>query len=142
MVGIRELLPASSGDPDRPVSGRVFKIERGASGERVAYVRMFSGTIRTRDRVRFAHGREDKVTAIGAFERGSVDWRPSVAAGEIAKVWVLDTIQIGDWIGTEPGDRHQQQFAAPALESVVVATNPGDRARLRIALGSWPSRTR
>ena len=36
-----------------PVSGRVFKIERGAAGEKIAYVRMFSGTVHMRDRVRF-----------------------------------------------------------------------------------------
>ncbi|MER6694258.1 hypothetical protein, partial [Streptomyces minutiscleroticus] len=31
-------------DPGGPVSGSVFKVERGAAGERIAYVRMFSGT--------------------------------------------------------------------------------------------------
>ena len=49
MAGIAELLPACEGDPDGPLSGTVFKIERGPSGEKLAYVRMFSGTIRTRD---------------------------------------------------------------------------------------------
>ena len=46
MAGIAELLPAAAGDPDGPVAGTVFKIERGASGEKIAYVRMFSGTVR------------------------------------------------------------------------------------------------
>src|SRR5437588_1860463 len=41
MSGLAELLPTSSGDPDDPVAGAVFKIERGASGEKIAYVRMF-----------------------------------------------------------------------------------------------------
>src|SRR6185503_9120573 len=62
MAGIAELLPAHSGDPDGPVSGTVFKIERGAAGEKVAYVRMYSGTIRTRDRVHFGHDLQGKVT--------------------------------------------------------------------------------
>ena len=39
-----------------PVSGRVFKIERGPAGEKIAYVRMFSGTVRIRDRVRARPG--------------------------------------------------------------------------------------
>ena len=34
MAGVAELLPASQGDPDGPVSGTVFKIERGASNDR------------------------------------------------------------------------------------------------------------
>ena len=54
MAGLTELLPAGTGDAGGPVSGRVFKIERGAGGEKLAYVRMFSGTIRTRDRLRFS----------------------------------------------------------------------------------------
>ena len=89
MAGIAELLPASEGDPDGPVSGTVFKIERGASGEKIAYVRMFSGTIRTRDRLQFGPAREDKVTAIAVFERGPAVQRPSVSAGAVAKLWGL-----------------------------------------------------
>ncbi len=50
MAGLAELLPAGTGDVGGPVSGRVFKIERGQGGEKLAYVRMFSGTVRTRDR--------------------------------------------------------------------------------------------
>ena len=45
MAGIAELLPAAAGDADGPVSGTVFKIERGPAGEKIAYVRMFSGTV-------------------------------------------------------------------------------------------------
>ena len=33
-------------------SASVFKVERGPAGEKIAYVRMFAGTIRTRDRLR------------------------------------------------------------------------------------------
>ncbi|NUT25936.1 MAG: TetM/TetW/TetO/TetS family tetracycline resistance ribosomal protection protein [Streptomyces sp.] len=51
--GIQELLPAADGDPDGPVSGMVFKVERGPAGEKVAYARLFSGTLRTRDRIPF-----------------------------------------------------------------------------------------
>jgi ribosomal protection tetracycline resistance protein len=135
MAGLGELLPAASSDPDGPVSGLVFKIERGTGGERVAYVRMFSGTVRSRARVRFGLEGQGKVTAIGVFERGSVEWRPSISGGQIAKLRGLDEIRIGDWIGMERSDRAPQQFAPPALESVVVARNPDDRARLRVALG-------
>ena len=54
MAGLAELLPTGMGDPGGPVSGQVFKIERGPGGEKLAYVRMFSGIIRTRDRLRLA----------------------------------------------------------------------------------------
>jgi ribosomal protection tetracycline resistance protein len=133
MAGIAELLPASEGDPDGPVSGTVFKIERGASGEKIAYVRMFSGTIRTRDRLHFGPAREDKVTAIAVFELGPAAQRPSVSPGAVAKLWGLDEIQIGDRIG-ETGTNGAHQFPPPTLETVVVPSIPDDKARLRVAL--------
>ena len=36
--------PRPRGTPDGPVSGTVFKVERGPAGEKIAYARMFSGT--------------------------------------------------------------------------------------------------
>ncbi|MDX6513328.1 MAG: ribosomal protection tetracycline resistance protein, partial [Gaiellaceae bacterium] len=132
--GLAELLPVAAGDPDGPVAATVFKIERGASGEKVAYVRMFSGTIRTRDRLRFGDDLEDKVTAIAVFERGPAAQRPFVAAGGVAQLWGLGRIQVGDRIGETGSDALQRQFPPPTLESVVVARNREDRARLRIAL--------
>jgi ribosomal protection tetracycline resistance protein len=134
MAGLAELLPAGTGDAAGPVSGRVFKIERGPGGEKLAYVRMFSGTIRTRDRLRFGGDHEGKVTAIGAFEPGSAGSRPSVSAGQIAKLCGLDEIRIGDEIGHGGPGVIQPQFAPPALESVVVARRRADRAALRVAL--------
>ncbi len=135
MAGLAELLPAGTGDASGPVSGRIFKVERGPGGERLAYVRMFSGTVRTRDRLRFSGGHEGKVTAIGVFERGTTTIRASVSAGQIAKLRGLDEIQIGDQIG-EPGPRViKPQFAPPTLASVVAARRPAERAALRVALG-------
>jgi ribosomal protection tetracycline resistance protein len=134
MIGIAELLPASKGDPDGPVSGTVFKIERGTNGEKIAYVRMFSGTIHTRERLRFGRGLEDKVTAITVFERGPAVQRPAVSAGAVAKLWGLSKIQVGDRIGETGTDASDHHFTPPTLESVVVAGKPDDRARLRVAL--------
>ena len=134
MTGIPELLPASPGDPDGPVSATVFKIERGTSGEKVAFVRMFSGTIRTRQVLRFGRALEDKVTAISVFERGPAVSRPAVSAGAVAKIWGLSEVQVGDRIGEIGTDVSDHHFSPPTLESVVVAGNPDDRAPLRVAL--------
>ena len=132
--GIAELLPAADGDGDGPVSGTVFKVERGPAGEKIAYVRMFSGTVRTRDRLRFGDDVERKVTAIDVFDRGVATRRASVSAGEIGKLWGLGEIRIGDAIGT-PRTNAEHHFAPPTLETVVVPTDPGDKGALRTALG-------
>jgi ribosomal protection tetracycline resistance protein len=135
VAGIAGLLPASApSDPDAQTSGTVFKIERGASREKIAYVRLFSGTVRTRDRLVYGHGHEDKVTAIATFDRQSDQTRMSVSAGDIARLWGLRSVHIGDRIGQVGTDEADQQFAPPAMESVVEAHDIADRTRLRIAL--------
>ena len=134
MTGIAEFLPSSTGDPDATPSASVFKIERATNGEKVAYVRMFSGTIRTRDRVSFGSGLDAKVTAMAVFEQGPAVQRPSVAAGGVAKLWGLADVQVGDHIGESGATSVRPQFPPPTLESVVVASDPDNRARLRAAL--------
>jgi ribosomal protection tetracycline resistance protein len=135
MTGIAELLPASDGGPEGPLSGTIFKIERGSNAEKIAYVRMFSGTVQVRDRLTFGPGLEDKVTALAVFEHGPADQQQAVSAGQIGKLWGLADARIGDRIGdlTENDSRHE--FPPPTLESAVVPCNPGDRNRLRVALG-------
>ena len=134
LAGIAELLPEAGGDPDGPVSGTVFKIERGASGEKIAYVRMFSGTIHVRERLHFGRGLDDKVTALTVFERGAAVQRPAVSAGAVAKLWGLAEVQVGDRIGESATDASDRQFPPPTLASVVVPSRPADGARLRVAL--------
>jgi ribosomal protection tetracycline resistance protein len=116
------------------VSGTVFKVERGPAGEKVAYLRMFSGTVRTRDRLRLGQEGERKVTAISVFDDGATVRRASVSAGEIAKLWGLAEIQIGDTIGTPRTHAEEHHFAPPTLETVVVPRRLEDRGRLRAAL--------
>ncbi len=134
-AGIRELLPAAPGDAAGPVSGTVFKVERGAAGEKIAYVRMFSGLIAARDRVRFGRDREGKITTISVFDRGPAVPRASVAAGQIGKLWGLRDIRIGDTIGEPRAPAARRHFAPPTLETVVAACRPADQGALHLALG-------
>jgi ribosomal protection tetracycline resistance protein len=126
--GIAQLLPARAGDGDGPLSARVFKIERGPEGDRIAYTRLFSGAVNVRDR--FDAG---KVTAIRVFGDGDAVQRDAVQAGEIAKLWGLAEIQIGDWLG-EPRRDVEHHFAPPTFESVVEPTDHANGQRLRFAL--------
>jgi ribosomal protection tetracycline resistance protein len=134
MAGIVELLPAAEGEADGPVSGTVFKIERGPAGNKIAFVRMFSGTVRTRDRLHFGRDTEEKVTAIRVFDRGSAVPRAEVTAGEIGKLWGLGEIQVGDAIGTSRTAVERRHFPPPTLETVVVPRDPDGKGALRVAL--------
>ncbi|MFE6973528.1 GTP-binding protein [Streptomyces sp. NPDC057682] len=136
--GIRELLPGAQGDPDGEVSGTVFKVERGRSGEKLAWVRMFSGTVRTRDRLPFGPGpgalSEDRVTGIRVFDGGTDTPAGSVGPGRIAKLTGLGAVRIGDTLGTTGTAGPAHHFAPPTLESVVVPTAPAGRGDLHAAL--------
>jgi ribosomal protection tetracycline resistance protein len=142
MTGIAELLPAAEGDGDGPVWGRVFKVERGAAGEKVACARLFSGTVRTRDVLRFGPDGEGKVTALAVFQDGSTVRSSSVSAGQIGKLWGLDDVQIGDRIGASgrtsgngrPESGGGRYFDPPTLETAVVACRSADKAALHVAL--------
>jgi ribosomal protection tetracycline resistance protein len=132
--GASALLPAADGDPDGPVSGRVFKVERGAAGEKIAYTRMFAGTVTVRDRVRFGRGTTGKVTAINVFADGAAQRRDQVTAGQIATLSGLAGIQVGDGVGRAPGRVDEHYFTPPTLETAVVARDPRDKPQLHSAL--------
>lgn len=133
MAGLRRYLPCSPGSPDAAPAGRVFKVETGPSGEKVALVRMTSGTVRVRDRVRLPAG-EAKVTGIEVYDAGGTVVRPAVEAGRIARVRGLARARVGDVIGA-PGDAPVEHwFAPPTLETVVEPVRGAERGALHTAL--------
>ncbi|SDD10449.1 elongation factor G [Actinokineospora iranica] len=131
--GVTGLLPAKESDADGPVTGTVFKVERGPAGEKIAYARLFSGTVRTRERLRVGD-KIAKVTGISVFERGSAVRRDSVEAGRIGKLWGLDDVRVGDPIGVPETAQDNAFFAPPTLETVVVPCHEPDRGALHVAL--------
>ncbi|MEV6608654.1 translation factor GTPase family protein [Kutzneria sp. NPDC051319] len=128
--GITSFLPAAPEDVDAPVSGAVFKVERGPAGEKIAYVRMHAGRLRVRDRLPDG---DDKVTAIAVFAEGASVSQPAVAAGSIARLWGLNSIRIGDVIGSSTRAA-EHYFSPPTLETVVLPARSGERGTLRAAL--------
>ncbi|MFI9801052.1 GTP-binding protein [Streptomyces sp. NPDC052302] len=140
ITGIREVLPPAGGDPAGPLSGTVFKVERGPAGEKIAYARLFSGTLRVRDRIPFGppareNGTraEGRVTAVSVFDGGTDTRAGEVPAGRIARLWGLTDVRIGDALGT-PRTAHGHLFAPPTLETVVDPAGGTDRRALHRAL--------
>jgi ribosomal protection tetracycline resistance protein len=122
-AAIADLLPPEPGDADAPLACTVFKIERGRSGEKIAYARLFAGAIRAREIVL-----DEKVTAVAA------DGRSVAVAGDIARLWGLTKVRIGDSTGNLPRTATPQEFARPTLETVVEPLALDDRHRLKLAL--------
>jgi ribosomal protection tetracycline resistance protein len=136
--GIVDLLPVRAGDAAAPLSGRVFKIDRGPAGEKIAYVRMFAGTASVRERLPLDTGPggagEAKASAISVAQDGDWTRRSSMRAGEIGKVWGLGGVRIGDTIGRPPDGGAPTQFPPPTMQTVISPVRARDDGPLRAAL--------
>ncbi|MFW6690830.1 GTP-binding protein [Streptomyces sp. MAR4 CNX-425] len=144
-AGITELLPAPAGDPDAPVAGTVFKVERGPGGEKVAYVRVLAGTVRARRELAYGDGDRagvrEKVTGVEVFDQGAAVPAAGVPAGRIALVRGLAGVRVGDAVGAaagagdgRAGEARRHHFAPPTLETVVVPDRASDTGALHAAL--------
>lgn len=115
--GIVEYLPAPGGDAghDR-LSGVVFKIERDKAMGRMAYVRLYQGTIRNRDTVRNAtQGLEEKVTQIRKIDGRKSEDVGVLEAGDIAAICGMQQARIGDVIGYPDAVPPSAHLAVPLL---------------------------
>ena len=128
------LLPEAAGDPEAEPRGRVFKIERSPAGDRVAFARLFDGTIHARDRIAYGDGNEGRITALSATRPGGAAQAQSVSAGQIARLGGLAGVRVGDPVGAAAVTDEERQFPPPALESVVRPVKGSDGGRLRAAL--------
>jgi ribosomal protection tetracycline resistance protein len=133
-----DLLPAPVADADAPLSARVFKIDRGPAGEKVAHLRVFAGTVRAREPVpvRTGDGRDGqaKATALRVSEGAGWVPRDSLAAGDIGRAWGLAGVRIGDTLGQGAGVADGYRFPPPTMETVVTPVRAGDAGALRAAL--------
>lgn len=90
LTGVATFFPEDTSLEDAPLSGVVFKIEKTPSGEKIAYVRVFSGSMQVRAYVplrRRTDGGEiethlDKVKELHVFWEGKTVQSPKVGAGE------------------------------------------------------------
>lgn len=133
MLGIATLLPTAVGEVNAASSGRVFKIERGDTGAKLAYVRMFGGSLHPRQRLDLSEGRTSKVSGIEVFAAGR--WVPTVGigAGQIGRLTGLAEVKVGDVFG-QPDERVDHHFVPPTLEASVTAVRPDQGVALQSAL--------
>ncbi|WP_262700433.1 MULTISPECIES: tetracycline resistance ribosomal protection protein Otr(A) [Streptomyces] len=148
--GVTRLVPPAPGGAEP--RGTVFAVERGGSGTggarngrdgrggRTAYLRLFSGEVTLRQRVTL-HRREPggaltehtgQITALEVIgDAGAA--RGPLTAGNIARVKGLPGVRVGDRLGPVhdvPSDR--RHFAAPSLQTLVRAHEPGAAAASRL----------
>ncbi len=133
VAGIATFLPVPEPDDEGDASGRVFKVDRGAAGEKIAYVRMFSGTLRVRQRLELTGDRSGKVAGIQVFRHGRWVRAMEAHSGQVARVLGLGAVRVGDGFG-ESARAEAHHFPPPTLEASVEASDPAQRPALRVAL--------
>jgi translation elongation factor EF-G len=137
-IGIRELLdgvveylPAPGGDSVAPVSGIVFKIERDKTMGRMAFVRLYQGTIRNRDSVRnLTQELDDKVTQIRKIDGRKSEDVGLLQAGDIAAVCGMQHVRIGDVLGSGESIPEEAKLAVPLLAVQVHWANEQEYPRV------------
>ncbi|MEG7967434.1 MULTISPECIES: tetracycline resistance ribosomal protection protein [Bacillus cereus group] len=125
LENISALLPANNSSQDEELSGIVFKIKREPSGEKIAYVRVFSGTLHVRKYVHIQRDQslphKEKIKKMCMFHNGNAVQTSTVPSGDFCKVWGLNNIKIGDIIGERTDYIKDIHFAEPQMEAAINA---------------------
>ncbi|MGU3472027.1 GTP-binding protein [Paenibacillus sp. D51F] len=116
MDAIVRWLPEAGGDSGGPVSGLVFKLERDAAMGRIAYVRLYGGTLRNRDSVyNKTQDIQEKITQIRIVDMRKSEDAGILEAGDVAAVYGLSRARIGDILGTDAEVPGSLRMAVPLL---------------------------
>lgn len=142
LAGITALFPVHSVLEDAPLSGVVFKIEKDAAGEKIAYVRVFAGSLNVREPVALHRKRQDgemetrieKIKKLHLFSKGRTVQVQKVEAGEFCKVWGLQEGKIGDVVGEWSDNIKSIHFAEPQMETRIEAQQKEKKYQLYQAL--------
>lgn len=111
-----QYFPRAQGDAAQPVSGIVYNIQRDKNMGRMAFVRLYEGTIRNRDTV-WNHSQEvqGKITQIRKVEGGRTEDVGALEAGDIGVVYGLSGVRIGDVLGSPDAIPQEAKLAVPLL---------------------------
>lgn len=142
LTGVATMFPTNHHVENTPLSGVVFKLEKEASGEKIAYVRVFAGSIRIREHIhvrRKIHDNSiethtDKIKKLHIFCEGKTIQSQKVGAGDFCKVWGLKDVRIGDVVGEWSDKIKDVHFAAPQMETRIEARQKEKKLQLYRAL--------
>ncbi|MFF2908684.1 GTP-binding protein [Paenibacillus sp. NPDC057934] len=111
-----QYFPRAGGDAELPVSGIVYNIQRDKSMGRMAFVRLYEGTIRNRDAVQnYSQNIQGKITQIRKVEGGRTEDIGALEAGDIGVVYGLSGVRIGDVLGRPDAIPQEAKLAVPLL---------------------------
>ncbi|MFP3388106.1 GTP-binding protein [Brevibacillus sp. SIMBA_040] len=130
--GVARWFPVNEHAEGEQLSGVVFKLEKEPSGEKIAYVRLFSGSLNMREQVKLQQkngqgefeARTCKIKKLHALMNGKVVPAAKVNSGDLGKVWGLEDVRIGDVIGEKSHLIKHFSFAVPQMETRIETAEP------------------
>ncbi|MGL5862223.1 MAG: hypothetical protein ACRCY9_13310, partial [Phycicoccus sp.] len=114
-------------DRQGELAATVFAVDRDPRGRR-AWLRLWAGELRLRDRISVAGRRAESVTELAVSTNGGLVARRASRAGEIAVVRGPQA-RVGDTVGITPR-RRAHRFAPASLEALVEPEDPARRSAL------------
>jgi ribosomal protection tetracycline resistance protein len=121
-------------------SGTVFALDRSATGTKTAYLRLFAGTLSTRQHLTLerreydgtVHRHSGRITSLRVVGRDE----QQLTAGDIGMITGLPQVRVGDRLAGADRTENaspREHFAAPTLRTLV-RPRTGSAARLHAAL--------
>lgn len=130
-----EFLPPPKENKQGNLSGIVFKIEHNKAFGKLAYVRLYSGELKSRDSIYNATKNiEEKITQVKMFSGTKEVETGRAEAGDIAKVSGLSRASIGDILGNAELVPKVPNIAVPLLTLQIKARQKHDYMKLVEAL--------
>ena len=123
---------------EAPLSAQAFTIERDARGERIVWLRIWSGTLRSRSECYIHQPNAEpigggKITRLDRRTAAGIEIVQQASAGEIVRAHGLSAVKVGDVVGAAP-PQEQRRFFAPVFETEVIELQSEHRHALRMAL--------
>lgn len=125
-----DLMPPAA-EKNGPLAGTVFAVDRDEAGRR-AWLRLWSGQLRVRDRIQPVTARPERVTQLAVSEPGGVVVSPTARAGQIVAVRGTSA-QIGQTVG-QPPPRRTHRFPPATMRALVEPVDPTQRTALYAGL--------
>lgn len=129
LLNLIELLACKRkiGDKENGLSAVIFKLDHDPMMGRVAYTRLFSGSIKNRDLIYNVNNNSyekavqiKKVTGAKEIDTGKA------SAGEIAAIYGLSKSRNGDVLGSLSHIRHQTKIVSPTMRIRVMPRSDND----------------
>jgi ribosomal protection tetracycline resistance protein len=133
--GVVQCLPSAQQNTDAPVSALVFKIEHHKTEGRLAHVRIFEGTLKSKDIVKnLSQQRDSKIGLVQKYFTDRPEITGQIQAGDIGVVSGLAEVRAGDILGSGKGAKKIHSLQIPVLTTLVKPEQQKDYAALANAL--------